>query len=130
MWEWLCYDDGGKGDLWKRWYCEVDDDVKGKHDNTIDFLEVNEAVEWRMPHSRKLNKGLVEIRIRGKVQHRLLGYFKQGRKFVFLLSCTHKQNVYSPKDALGTAERRMKMIEDGDASAIICERPEKADCPL
>jgi hypothetical protein len=129
MWEWLCYDDGGDEDLWDRWYHEVDDAVRGKHDTIIDFLECRGAHEWRInQHTEKINDDLIEIRIHGSVQHRLLGFFGPARgQFTFVISCTHKKNVYSPKSAKKTAAARKKSIEKGTANVRACQRPKDVD---
>ena len=127
MWEWFCYNDGEQDNLWVRWYRGVDDAVQGKHDAIFDFLEVSHAHLWR-PHTKKINDDIIEVRIHGDVQHRLLGFFGPQRgQFTFVLSCNHKQNVYDPPDAKKTAARRKKEIEGERASAHLCKRPEKTD---
>lgn len=124
MWTWVCYDDGEDVDLWSRWYQGVDDDVRGIHDVRIDYLEPRPAAQWREPYTKRLNHGIVEIRITGPVQHRLLGFFGTTRaQFTIVLSCTHKMNVYSPKDAKRTAAKRKMAIESGVANVRICKRP-------
>jgi phage-related protein len=126
MWRWLCYDDKDpRGPLWSRWYCEADDSIRGRHDVVFDFLEVRNGGQWREPHTKKLGKGIIEIRITGDVQHRLLGFFGPKKdEFTFVLACTHKQNVYTPKNAKATAAKRKRAIEAGEAFVCVCDRPE------
>jgi hypothetical protein len=124
MWTFLWYPDG-TDNPWLTWYEKQDARVKGAHDRCIDFLKVREVHEWRIPYSDKLETydGIYEIRIKTKVQHRLLGAFSPGRQFVILLSCTHKDKAYVPKDALNTAERRLKEVKNGTVTPIQCEPP-------
>ena len=101
--------------------------MKGKHETVFDILEARQI--WTTPYSKKLGDGLVEIRIRGEIQHRILGYFSPEKGFTILLICTHKGRVYSPRDAIKTARKRMKLITEGKANAFICKRPEAFSCP-
>jgi hypothetical protein len=49
-------------------------------------------------------------------QQRVLGIFGQGRKeAVFLVGCTHKDNVYDPRDSLKTAIKRAKDVRQRKA---------------
>jgi len=128
MWEWFCYDDNQEDDLWSRWYHGSSDAAQARHDVVLSYLEPRNANEWREPYTKALDNGLVEVRIHdGQVQHRLIGFYGPERlQFTFLISCTHKQNVYAPPDALKTAAKRKKDIEDGAASVRKSKRPEKA----
>ncbi len=52
-----------------------------------------------------------------KRAYRVLGYFGPERKqATLLIGCYHKQGVYEPADALDTAIKRKKMLEEGRAS--------------
>src|SRR5271157_2785895 len=77
--------------------------------------------DWTMPNYRpKLTgyRGLGELRWTSeKKEHRLVGYLRGG-VFFALIGCTHKQQVYSPVDALDTADRRKKEIESGKAKTV------------
>ncbi len=60
---------------------------------------------------------LSEIRLKSDgIQIRLVGCFKPGFRYILLIGCTHKQQIYDPKDALKTAERRKRQIDRGEAT--------------
>ena len=75
------------------------------------------AGHWQRPHYRELtgaHKGLGEIKISAEVEWRLIGQRdKQENSFTVLVICFHKDQNYSPKDALGTALRRWREIKNG-----------------
>lgn len=78
--------------------------------------------DWDEPHALKLS-GYVELyEIRFTNSHkatRALGFFgPEPGVFTITLVATHKQNVYTPRDALSTADRRRKAICEGNASAV------------
>jgi hypothetical protein len=126
MWTFFCYDDGQPKDLWQTWYDGLDGDTKGRHDVALDFLEVRENHEWyNTPHFGELvpDEGIYEIRIRGKIQWRLAGYFSPNKEFTIVLICNHKQNVYNPRNAKKTAVKRRKQIESGSKTRKLCVRP-------
>src|SRR5258707_379016 len=74
------------------------------------------------PLSGDPSKGLTELRwTSGKVEHRIIGfqlaYTNAGlHEYLMLIGCTHKQRVYSPPDAIATANDRRKMIASGQAT--------------
>lgn len=77
--------------------------------------------DWKMPSYRpslKGYKGLGELRWQSEGrQHRIIGYLKGGVSFA-LIGCTHKQQIYSPSDALNTADKRKKEITDGKVTTV------------
>lgn len=70
------------------------------------------------PHFRKY-QSLYETRWRGaqRVPHRIFCY--EDRVVILLRGCTHKDNVYKPKNAYKMAERSRKEIEKDEATT--CE---------
>lgn len=49
-------------------------------------------------------------------QQRILGIFGEGRRTaIFLIGCSHKQNVYTPPKCLDTAIKRAREVRDGRA---------------
>lgn len=51
--------------------------------------------------------------------YRVIGFFADTRKrAILLIGCFHKQNVYTPPDAIDTAIKRKKLLEEGKATAI------------
>jgi hypothetical protein len=126
MWEYWWYDnsDSQSRDPWRKWYDNQAADVRARHDLVFRFLD--ERINWGMPYAKKLDDGLVEIRIVTKVQHRLIGFnWPHGRlNFTFVVSCTHKGKVYDPRNALTTAGERMKKLKGGFDGIRHCERPQ------
>lgn len=62
--------------------------------------------------------GLGELRwnSEGK-KYRLLGFFRDGYWYA-VVGCTHKQQRYDPSDALETAKRYKRQIENGHARTV------------
>lgn len=123
MWTYRCYDDG-KGDCpWRRWY-DANPAYQGSHDAIFDLIETQEV--WNYPAVDILDKNnrIIEVRLRGKVKHRILGFYS-GRscEFVIVGFCYHKQQVYHPKDIKNTAVKRKKAIEQDPTNARPCQRP-------
>lgn len=58
-----------------------------------------------MPHSKRLDKNLFELRIRGKQEIRILYCFKKGE--ILLLHAFKKQTQKTPRKELETALKRM-----------------------
>jgi hypothetical protein len=124
MWQywWYC-DPRAPACPWREWYDSQDGQVKGRHDVVFKFLESRTI--WKEPHAKTLGGGLVEIVLKGKVQHRLLGFCWPDRlHFTILLPCTHKGIVYDPKNALVTARERMRELRDGSTWKKRCVRPD------
>ncbi len=69
---------------------------------------------------------LWELRFTADKAYRVIGFFADARKrAILLIGCCHKQNVYTPPDAINTAINRKKLLEEGEATAI--ERQIPAD---
>jgi hypothetical protein len=53
----------------------------------------------------------------GGVQQRLLGIFGKGRRTaIFLIGCSHKDDIYRPPECLRTAIKRAKEVREGRAT--------------
>jgi len=118
-----CYDDGRQPNLWRRWY-DSHPDFQGSHDSVFEMLE--SRMNWGPPHAEFLDKEnrIVEIRLTGKVKHRILGFYGQVRgEFIVLGSCIHKQKVYTPHGIKETVINRKTEIESNQQKAIVCARP-------
>jgi len=59
-----------------------------------------------MPHSKKLTSNLFELRIRGRVEVRILYTFI--RKDIYLLHAFKKKQQKTPREAIGLAKRRLR----------------------
>lgn len=124
MWTYRCYDDGRPGCPWRRWYDE-NPEYQGSHDAVFETLEGLD--NWTKPEVDFLDKDnrLVEVRLRGRVRHRILGFHAGTRhEFTIVGFCYHKQTVYTPTDIKKTAIKRKKAIENDPTLARICNRPE------
>ena len=116
----LCYVSPAGNNKVADWYAELSVVERAGADEFIKSMRRIE--EWKMPNYRpslKGHKGLGELRwfSEGK-QHRLIGYLKGGTFFA-LIGCTHKQKIYSPADALNTADKRKSEIEGGRAAKVV-----------
>ena len=126
MWKYYCYDNGRPDNLWSDWYHKRDEQTKAEHDQVWEMLEQLKPHQWRTPMAKYLGESLIEIRVSGNVQWRILGYYgpKGERKvFTILLICNHKQNRYQPHDAINTARKRLKMVEQNNSRVKSCDRP-------
>ena len=126
MWKYYCYDNGRPDNLWSDWYHKRDEQTKAQHDQVWEMLEQRGSHQWEIPWAKHLGESLIEIRVSGNVQWRILGYYgpKGERKaFTILLICNHKQNIYQPHDAINTARKRLKMVEQNNSMVKSCDRP-------
>ena len=126
MWNYRCYDDGQSPCLWKRWYAnDADKAAQGSHDSVFGILE--QQLQWREPYAKLLDKnnGIIEVRLSGRVQWRILGFYGDERcVFVVVAICYHKEKVYTPRDVIKTARRRKAEIQIDLGKALVCERPQ------
>jgi phage-related protein len=83
-------------------------DIQADVVRIIDLLEKNGHLLW-MPHSKKIMKGLYELRIPSQVQVRILYTFFNNS--AFLLHCFIKKSNKLPYQELNTALRKLKMLE-------------------
>jgi hypothetical protein len=123
MWTYRCYDDGGRPNLWQRWY-DSHVHFQGTHNSIFDILE--QRLQWGKPHADFFDKDnrILEVRLTGKVKYRILGFHSGARQeFVIIATCSHKQRVYDPKDIRRTAIRRKQEIAQNPARAPHCVRP-------
>lgn len=69
-----------------------------------DFLEIHGNL-LGMPHAKRLEPNLYELRIRGKEEIRIIYGFKQ--KNIYLLHGFKKQKQKTPKKEIETARQRL-----------------------
>ena len=77
--------------------------------------------EWEYPVIDNLKgeryRGLSELRWKsGRTPHRIFGYHQGELENLMLVGCTHNERKYDPPDALETALRRRRDIEQGRAT--------------
>lgn len=109
------------------WYCRQHVEGRAMFDDLLEILA--KKAEWKYPEFKRLEDGLSEIMWRfGKVQHRMIGcHWKEPSGYLLLIGCTHKQTIYSPPDAIGTAgKRRRGLLFERKGS--VCEHTSPEDC--
>jgi hypothetical protein len=124
MWTYWWYCDPKGPCPWRAWYDKQLPAVQGRHDDAFRFLETRER--WGEPHSKAIDD-FVEVILKTKVQHRLLGFYwpaKTRFSFTFVLSCTHNGKKYDPRDAFDTASKRIQELKNGSTWMKRCVRPE------
>jgi hypothetical protein len=101
------------------WYNDLLPQEKADTDTFIRNMRLTR--DWRMDDYRprlRDGEGLGELRWNScNKKHRLLGFFKGGYWFA-VVGCTHKQQVYSPADALETAKKYKRSIERGEVNTV------------
>jgi len=73
----------------------------------IDLLEIYGPL-LGMPHTKRLESNLYELRVRGKEEIRILYGFLG--KTIYLLSCFKKQKQKTPKKEIETAKQRLMSL--------------------
>lgn len=105
---------------------DVQDDVDGLDEVVLEhfltrlrYLAETEKIDWHEPQAKKLKgvENVYEIRFKaGNIQYRPLGYFGPGKNdFTILVWAYKKQSVYTPAEAIGSAEKRGKLLRKGEA---------------
>ena len=99
------------------WYKDLPAAGRAEFDALLSALAV--LPRWGMPEFRVLTGSkkyahLSELRFKSaNVQHRVPG-FVGVREYTMLIGCTHKQQVYSPTNALDTAATRRRQVLSGE----------------
>ena len=103
------------------WYVGLSSQGRADADELIKDMRRIPLRDWKMPqYRRKLQNGdgLGELRWKSeKTQQRLLGFVMKGIWYA-VMGCTHKQQAYSPPDAIETAKRRKRQIERGEVDTV------------
>ena len=81
--------------------------TKAKTAHLIDLLEIHGNI-LGMPHSKRLIKGLYELRIRGKEEMRILYCFKG--KDIYLLHGFKKETQKIPNKEIKIALKRIRLL--------------------
>lgn len=77
--------------------------------------------QWKDPAFKYLKsqyQGMGEIRFTSeRKEHRVIGFvWPSPQQFTMLIGCFHKQQVYTPANALDTALQRKRFLEQGKGS--------------
>jgi hypothetical protein len=107
----------------EEWYQDLSEDAQGVFRGLLkNNRKVKDPTQWIgfKGHLKGALKGsgIWELEFLScNVQYRLLGVFGPGRReATLLIGCYHKQRVYTPANALETARRRKKLLEQGVAT--------------
>lgn len=129
MLNYRCYDDGKEPNLWQRWYDgEAEKRGRAKHDFVFGVLEQLPRSRWLPLHFKKIQgqEGVFEVLIATNFAWRILVTLSQDNSIMtVLLTCNHKGNVYDPREALQTAGKRRRDLDNGTAQSKKCDRPGK-----
>jgi phage-related protein len=77
---------------------------------TLDLLE-RFGNQLGMPHGKKIDDGLFELRVRGKREVRILYAFHKG-KVIILLHAFIKKSQKIPRQHIALARRRLNSLDD------------------
>lgn len=127
-WNYRCYDDGDRTNLWQRWYDEHPQ-AQGAHDAAFELLEQMQV--WQPPNFKYLRgkyKGLGEVRFfgRDKLQWRVFGQLDQrSQRYLVLSIGYHKGKKYTPTNVMEKAKQRLSEVTNDTQKAVNCERPGK-----
>ena len=121
-WTFWDYVRGGNNPI-EEWYQNLSDEALNLFDGILKNASKTEhPINWigfkRFLKGKYKQGRLWELFFRAdKRQHRVIGFFRDQRKQAgLLMGCYHKQNVYTPPDALDTAFKRAKDIREGRAT--------------
>lgn len=91
------------------------------------FTFLEQRAVWSSPYYTQLTNGggIGEVRINTEIPHRIFGY-QNGTTFNVMIIGSHKERVYSPRDVIKTAKRRMREVQKGVARLVKCNRPSVA----
>lgn len=128
QWTYQCYVDGTDPNLWAAWYAQRSLEDRAIHDAIFEQLESLDT--WATaPWTKKLHgtkTAVIEVRMRrASVEWRLCGgYGVPRQEFILTAIGYHKDQVYTPRDLLKTAEQRLREVLAGTKEAEACERPQ------
>jgi len=108
------YGSAGPSNLITRWK-RNELSIQQRADVNVLLGTLRNQQRWN-PHDFRASiaghKGISEIRLKSEnTQIRLVGCFAPDSKYIFLIGCTHKQQVYDPHSCLDTADRRKAEID-------------------
>ncbi len=110
------------GDKIAEWYGGLSPQEKADTDEFV--ADMRKTADWVMPSYKPSLRGypkLGELRWDScRKKHRLLGFLKDG-KFFAVMGCYHKQQIYTPADALEQAEKRRKQILAEEVGTVLYE---------
>ncbi|MBI2268719.1 MAG: type II toxin-antitoxin system RelE/ParE family toxin [Candidatus Blackburnbacteria bacterium] len=107
IWEIIFFESSRGERIVENFILAQQDITQAKIGNEIDLLEKHGPF-LGMPHSKKLNSQLYELRIRGKQEVRII-YAFMGKK-IYLLHAFRKQTQKTPAKELVIAQHRLNLL--------------------
>lgn len=120
--EWSFFDFGysSGGTPIQDWYDTLSDHAKQLLDGILkNNKKIVNHLEWSgfrkyLKGGEMKGQGIWELGFfADDLQYRLLGTFDGEKRAVFLMGCYHKGGNYTPPDALGTALKRKRILQQG-----------------
>lgn len=127
MREWTirCFLSSGSRDVIDEWLDALSPKERAKFLDTITGLRDQPLDAWSRPKAAQLHGpcvGLVEIIVKGPVQHRAIGFFGPGRgDFTLLSGAVEKGGKFQPPNTCTTAQGRRGIVEQDHARAHECD---------
>jgi phage-related protein len=91
----------------ERFINSLNSNTTAKVIHSTDLLEKHGNL-LRMPHSKRLVKGLYELRVKGKEEIRIMYTYRS--RNIYLLHAFKKKSQKTPKREMATALKRIDMI--------------------
>lgn len=114
-----CYVSPSGNNKIAEWYGRLSAQERADTDEFIKYMR--RTSKWVMPDYLPALNGhpkLGELRWKScNKQHRLVGFRKDGTFFA-VMGCTHKQQIYAPRDALETADKRRSDILNNTVTTV------------
>ena len=133
LWAFEDYVEGANNPIQKWYDSELSDEAQFMFDNVLkNCQKIKDPSKWQ--DSRGYLKGecdghkIWELGFKcDSKQYRIFGVFsaEKRKQAILLVGCYHKQKRYTPDNALATALKRKKALEEGRANTI--ERKISAD---
>ena len=122
FWKFFDWVDSDGSNPIERWLAGESDEVRMVFNSTLkEAAKRRNHLEWlcfkRFLKGKKFEQErLWELKFRAdRKEFRLIGRFDGVMQAIVFCGCYHKQDVYTPKDAMDTALRRAKALSDGGA---------------
>ncbi|MBI4777191.1 MAG: type II toxin-antitoxin system RelE/ParE family toxin [Deltaproteobacteria bacterium] len=114
IWKFKVFLSNRELDTFEEWLTDQDKEARVRIRNTIAYLANIERHQWGRPYFAPIGKSIYEIRVQsGKKQYRIFGCFGFGpQTFTLLIGTGKKGKTYTPKDAIKTAQKRRKLIDE------------------
>lgn len=102
---------GGRGVI-TDWVNSLEMEAEQDFHGILRNLAVTPRVLWTRPDYAVFDPQISELRFKAnRLQHRVFGCFVMPGRYTMLVGATKKGQNYTPRDAINTARKRVKLIE-------------------